>query len=116
MIFLYGCRTAPIYNVKNQTIVTNISSYTENDVKKAIVSAGIDTGWSMNADKPGHMLATFNYGSHIAKVDIDYNRVKYSITYRDSINLRSDGKVIHKNYNLWVQELNRAIGVHLNKM
>jgi hypothetical protein len=42
-------------------------------------------------------------------VEIPYSASKYSIVYKSSENLdEADGK-IHRNYNGWVQNLDRAI-------
>lgn len=116
LILLAGCRTAPLVNVNDQSVVTNNKSYTLEDVKKAIVRAGAGLGWNMDADRSGHILATLHLRSHMAQVDINYNKEKYSITYKDSEDLQYDGESIHKNYNSWVQNLDRAIKVQLKNL
>jgi hypothetical protein len=116
LVFLSGCVTNPIVNVSDQSVVTNNPNYTEADVKKAIIRAGAGLGWNMNADKPGHILATLHLRTHMAQVDINYNKQKYSITYKDSENLDYDGKNIHRNYNGWIQNLDKAIKVQLNTL
>jgi hypothetical protein len=116
LIVLAGCRTAPLVNVNDQSVVTNNKNYTQEDVKKAIVRAGAGLGWNMDADKPGHILATLHLRSHMAQVDINYNKEKYSITYKNSEDLQYDGESIHKNYNSWVQNLDRAIKVQLQNL
>jgi len=65
-------------------------------------------------------------------VEIVYSADKYSVTYRDSINMnyhseakydsrlpnsganRATGPVIHPAYNTWVQELKDAIRIELS--
>lgn len=116
LTFLSGCRTAPIYNVSEQAIVTNSTSYTEADVQKAIVRAGSGLGWDMKVNQPGHITGTLHLRTHMAQVDVKYNKQNYSINYKDSDNLQYDGKIIHKNYNGWVQNLDRAIKVQLNNL
>jgi len=116
LVFLSGCRTAPLVNVTDQSVVASQSNYTEDDVKKAIVRAGAGLGWNMNADKPGHILGTLHLRSHMAQVDINYDKEKYSITYKDSENLNYDGEIIHKNYNGWIQNLDRAIKIQLGNL
>lgn len=110
---LSGCRTNPIQNVNDQTIVMNKADATEADVKQAIINAGASLGWIMKANQPGHILGILRIRAHEAQVDIDYNTKNYSIKYKDSINLKYDasGEVptIHSNYTSWVQNLDRAI-------
>ena len=42
-----------------------------------------------------------------------YDTKSYSIKYKDSSNLNYDGKSIHKNYNGWVENLDKAIRSNL---
>ena len=105
---LMGCRTSPVYNVESAPI--NVSpKATINDVKRAIVTAGASLGWQMQEESPGHLVATLILRKHMAKVDIQYTKTDYSITYKDSMELYYDGSTIHTNYNGWVQNLDRAI-------
>jgi len=113
---IVGCRTAPVYNVENQTIVANVKNVSASDVKKAIIRAGGSLGWQMKADKPGHILGTLFLRDHMAQVDINYSSKSYSITYKDSKNLKYDGTNIHNNYNGWVQNLQRNIDVQLSTL
>ena len=128
-----GCRTNAVYNVPDQSVLTNKSQLTEEDVKKAIIRAGSTLGWNMFADKPGNVLGTLRLRKHMAQVDIYYDLNKYNITYKDSQNLNyeaagseytdEDGNshinknsTIHSNYNGWVQNLDRAIKAQLNTL
>lgn len=133
IVFISGCRTSPIYNIENQSVVANKSDFTEEDVKKAIVRAGAGLGWNMDADKTGHVLGTLYLRDHMAQVDINYNLESYSITYKDSTNLNYEAageestdasgatyinktEIIHSNYNGWVQNLDRGIKTQLNQL
>lgn len=116
LVILAGCRTAPVYNVSDQVVTTNIETHTEDDVRKAIVRAGSGLGWQMKEESAGHIIATLHLRTHMAKVDINYNKDKYNITYKDSVDLSYDGTIIHSNYNGWVQNLDRAIKVQLNTL
>jgi len=89
---LTGCRTSPVYNIEDQYIATNIDNPALEDIKKAIIRGGGSQGWKMNADQPGHVIATLYIRKHIAKVDITYNLKKYSITYKDSTNLKYEAQ------------------------
>ena len=126
LAFMSGCRTANLYNVKDQNIATNIDNPSEEDIKKAIIRAGGGLGWNMSVAEPGLVVGTLYLRSHMAKVNVTYDLKKYSITYVDSTNLDyesagaettdPDGttyvnktEIIHKNYNGWIQNLDRAI-------
>lgn len=112
-----GCRSNPVYNVQDATVVTSTDKpASAEDVKKAIVRAGTALGWNMKTEKPGHIVGTINLRKHMAQVDIKYNAQSYSITYRDSQNLDYDGTNIHSNYNGWVQRLQQNIQSQLNML
>lgn len=109
-----GCRTAPIYNVQDATIVASTSKPLKlADVGKAIVRAGGSLGWIMKIEKPGHIVGTLHLRTHMAQIDVNYTTKSYSITYRNSENLNYDGTNIHSNYNGWIQRLNQNINVQL---
>ncbi len=110
---MIGCRTAPVYNVEQQTIVSN-GSAKMGDVQKAIVSAGASLGWQMKVMKPGHIVGTLFLRDHMAKIDVHYSTKTYSINYKDSSNLKYDGTNIHSNYNGWVQNLQRKIDAYVS--
>ena len=118
LILLSGCRSNPVHNISDQSIMTNEAKYTEADVKKSIVRAGAALGWSMNAKQPGHIIATLNIRAHMAQVDIKYNTKTYSITYKDSSNLNynSETTEIHSNYNGWIQNLDLGIKTQLDNI
>jgi hypothetical protein len=52
----------------------------------------------------------------MAKIDIMYDKTKYSIHYKDSKNLNYDGTNIHTNYNGWIQRLDQTIQAQLTGM
>ena len=67
---------------------------------------------------PGVIRGTLNLRTHAVVVRIEYNTEGYSIHYVDSQNMgfkvRSDGaRIIHKNYNSWVRNLQREINSRL---
>ena len=112
---LMGCRTAPIYNLESAPV--NVSSSASLvDIKKSIISAGAALGWQMKEVEPGHIVGTLYLRKHMAKVDIPYSKTGYSITYKDSLELNYDGTVIHKNYNGWIQNLDRGIQARLTAL
>ena len=115
VLLMVGCRTAAVYNVEAAPIVANKAVSAE-DVGKAIVRAGINLGWKMNPTGPGQMQGVLVLREHRAVVDITYDNKTYSIKYKDSSNLQYDGTVIHKNYNGWIQNLDRAIQGQLSTL
>jgi len=108
-----GCRGGgQVYNVKDAPITTaSGKTVTMDQVAKAIIEAGTERKWSMVVVKPGLIVGTLNVRSHQAVVDITYNTKSYSITYKDSTNLKYDAKdnTIHENYRSWIQYLDNAI-------
>lgn len=112
---LGGCRSAGIYNVSAAPVVAN-KAVSMDDVQKAIVRAGVGLGWQMKPVEPGLIVGTLHLRSHMAMVDIKYNTKTYNITYRDSSNLDYTGDSIHKNYNGWIQNLDRGIQAQLSNL
>lgn len=112
VVLLGGCRTAPILNIDNEAIAIK-GNYSLNDIKKAIVRAGVKLGWQMHPKEPGRIIGILYLRDHMAKIDIMYDKTKYSIHYLDSKNLQYDGKNIHSNYNGWIERLNHTIEAQL---
>lgn len=111
---LIGCRTAPVYNVTDAPVNTATEKTTAIDVKKAIMAAGASQGWQMREIEPGHIVGSLFLRKHSAVVDIPYTTKSYSINYKDSTELSYDGTNIHGNYNIWIQNLDRAIQTRLS--
>ncbi len=113
LVAVMGCRgSGQVYNVKDAPIATATGKeLTLEQVTKAIVDAGVGLRWIMTVTKPGQIVATQNARSHTAIVDIGYNTKTYSITYKDSVNLKynADKQTIHEAYRGWVQNLDNAI-------
>lgn len=109
---LTGCRTSAINNVTEAPIMQKVSS---DKVYKAIYGAGTTLGWNVKKVKSGLAVATLHLRTHMAMVEIPYNEKTYSINYKDSVNLKynPETKIIHSNYNGWVQNLNKAIQTQL---
>jgi hypothetical protein len=111
LVALAGCRSAPILNVTDAPIGGNRSAQ---QVEQAIVEAGRSLGWQMSPQGPGRIQGNLVLRTHRATVDIAYSTKSYSISYKDSQNLDYDGSSIHKNYNGWIENLDRAIRVRLS--
>lgn len=112
LLVLAGCRSNPVLNIENAPIEIS-GKHSSKDIKKAIIRAGAGLGWNMKPKKAGHIVGTLFLRKHVAIIDIKYKKKSYSITYKDSQKLDYDGTNIHKNYNSWVQNLNRQIQAQL---
>ena len=107
VLMLGACRTAPVMNVVDAPVVTTRSVQ---QVERAIVSAGNSLGWRMQPQGPGKMQGTLILRDHRAIVDIEYTAKAYSIKHKESsASLHYDGQSIHKNYNGWIENLDRGI-------
>jgi type IV pilus biogenesis protein CpaD/CtpE len=104
----------PVRNVTESPVVTNKANPSMDDVRQAIVRAGTGLTWQMRTDRPGHILGTLALRTHVAVVDIEYNQKSYNIKYKDSTNLEYNGSTIHRNYNGWIDNLDRAIKAQLS--
>ena len=62
---------------------------------------------------PGKLNATLLLRTHSAEVEIPYSTKSYSIVYKSSTNLQEGNGKIHRNYNGWIQNLNRGINAQL---
>jgi hypothetical protein len=113
LALLAGCKTATVRNVDSAMILGDITIV---NVENAINRAGSTLGWSLTKKSDGHILGKLALRSHLAVVDITYNKSSYSITYVDSTNLDYSNGVIHKNYNGWIENLEKAINVQLSMM
>ena len=111
-LMLTGCGTARIYNVQNHTVTPQKSS---ERVYQAIRSAGQSLGWHIQKIKPGIAQGTLHLRVHTAVVRINYTNSSYNIRYVRSDKLKYNAKkqTIHKNYNGWIQNLEKAIDTRL---
>jgi hypothetical protein len=102
-----ACRKAPLFTVRDAPISPHAQSISR--VEEAIKRAGVSLGWQVRKIGPGVMEGVLFLRSHKAVVRIPHTRSSYSIEYVSSENLHYDGSRIHKNYNFWIQNLDRAI-------
>jgi hypothetical protein len=112
-LFFVACTTQPIMNVTQAPVTASKPNPSLDEVSKAIIRAGSSLGWHMSPKKPGLMEGRLALRTHVAVVDIKYDSKTYSINYKDSTNLNYDGSQIHRNYNGWVQNLDKAIQAQL---
>lgn len=111
-----------IVNYDNIPVVaTSGNAPSAEHIKQAILLAAGTKSWSVVLQANGQLLATLNVrGKHTVVTEIAYAIDKYSLTYRDSTNMKfgeRDGqRVIHPFYNKWVLELKEAIRIELLKL
>jgi hypothetical protein len=117
VLLLAGCTSRPIVNVADQPVVSTAGKQLSADqVRNAIVSAGNALGWVMTPVSPGLVNGRLMLRDHVAVVDVRYTEKMYSITYKDSTNLNYRDGQIHKNYNGWIENLDRDIRNELLRM
>ncbi|MCH9297466.1 hypothetical protein C7431_102185 [Pantoea allii] len=108
---LAGCaRTAPLEKIHT----TLTAGHTQDQVKNAILKAGVQRQWIMTQVAPGEIKARQQVRDHMAEVRITYSATGYDILYDHSTNLLASGGQIHKSYNRWVQNLDKDIQVNLS--
>jgi hypothetical protein len=112
---LAACSSRPIRNVDNDPIVTAGRTVTMAEVEQAINRAGASLGWVMTPTRPGLVTGRLAIRTHVAVVEITYDTKSFSIRYKDSVNLDYDGGNIHKNYNGWIDNLEREIRANLSR-
>jgi hypothetical protein len=106
---LVGCgRVDKIYNVENAELGAPPSA-TLGQVGQAIERAATGLGWTVSQEQPGAMTATLDVRTHKAVVRIAYDTRRFSIAYKDSVNLKYDGTDIHYRYNSWIRNLRNEI-------
>lgn len=130
---LVGCQSkmTPVTNLYDQHINSQLS---RDEIRKAIRVGAGTAGWSVDEVSDSQMLATYRIRSHVVVVSIDYPADDYSIQYKSSVymkvrcgevyDLSEPEKVttgrspcpgsapptfIHRNYKVWIDELNRSI-------
>lgn len=97
---------ADVENIENAPVNYEVSA---EQVKKAIMFAGVGRGWKMTEEQPGVIKAVLDIRKHQAVVQIDYTDKAYSITYLDSTELLDRKGRIHKNYYRWINNLKTDI-------
>ena len=96
------------------------------DLAAAIKIAADEVNWRITGEAPGVIQASLFIRTHTAVVTIHYDESNYWIDYQDSANLDYSpndktlsgpsrrivkGPRIHKNYNLWVDQLAKRIAI-----
>ncbi|MEW6551504.1 MAG: hypothetical protein AB1389_05160 [Campylobacterota bacterium] len=116
LLLFSGCsRKGEVLNINNNAVASTEKA-TIQDVGNAIIRAGVGLGWSMKKVKDGEIQGTIALRTHTATISITYDTKEYSIKYVDSTNLdyNPTNNTIHKNYNGWIQNLNKAIQAQIS--
>lgn len=103
----------PLRNIENTPVVYNLKL---DQVKSAIMQAGIERGWVMKQIKSGEIQGELFVREHRAVIDITYSPKSYSINYVNSKNLKYTNGKIHRNYNRWINNLDKDIQIALAKL
>jgi hypothetical protein len=114
-IGLAACTTAPINNVQDVPVATaDGKTPSSSAVRGAIVQAATGLGWVVTDVRPGVIGGRLALRGHEAVVEIPYSEKSYSIQYKSSTNLNESDGNIHKNYNGWIQNLQREINAKVS--
>jgi hypothetical protein len=109
-LLMAACTSRPVMNVTDAPVVTTGGKQiTTDQVRNAIVGAGNGLGWVMTPTSAGLVVGSLNLRTHLAVVDVRYTARTFSIAYKDSTNLDYQNGQIHKNYNGWIENLDRSI-------
>ena len=113
----------PLVNHPNIAITSGSGKpLSQEQVKQAIMAGAAAKTWTTTLEQDGSITATVLVrNKHSASVRIVFSSEKYSVTYKDSINLKfidkgSDGQFIHPHYNGWVNNLIDAIRIETGRL
>lgn len=106
LLLLAGWREAPLVNPDPIAIPSKATSA---DVARIVKKALVGRKWVVSDDKPGAIKATLLLRDHKARIAIDWDAKDIRISYIDSENLnyleKNGKKLIHQNYNSWINNL-----------
>ena len=112
----------PIVNYDQIAVATRSGQApSAEQLRQAIVAAASGKGWSIARQADGKLLATLVVrNKHTIVVEIACTADKYSLRYKDSINMKfeeRDGQqLIHPFYNKWVLDFKEAIRIEVLKL
>lgn len=114
MVILFavaGCSAVPVAQVTDEPFFAASKNADLNKITEKILEAGKRRGFSMKVIAPGHIEAFYAKREVRAVMDVKYTTEHFSITYKDSTNLKYDpaNKTISRHYNTWVKNLKADI-------
>lgn len=117
-VALAACQTPQaIQNIDGAAVTPSTAkSVSAAQVRAAIITAGTSLGWKVTDAGPGKLEGTLNLRSHTAVVDIPYNSSTYSIKHKRTEGLNESGGMIHRNYNSWIANFDRAIRTEISRL
>lgn len=110
-----GHNRAPVLDVRDARITLPSGVTPSMEVTRdAILRALAERTWTVDREQPHRIHASVTAGGHSATVEVVYDQDTYSIHHvSSSPGLKYDGYEIHKRYNLWVDNLRKAIDKNL---
>lgn len=113
LVVLAGCKsTIPVPQYVDQPVAQyGKEASTTKDVERSIVRAAASLGWKTKVKSEGEILATLDIRKHQLVILIKHDDKNLTVDYQSSINLKYDGRKIHRQYANWVTNLLRAIDV-----
>lgn len=125
----FGRGSVPIIEHRDLPVKTSGGAAVSAEQVGAAIAAALDTAkaemnfpWKREPAGPNAVLATLQVrGKHTIKVEISWSADKYSVLYKDSIDMnfettKKKGPVIHPFYNKWVDELLTSINAEFAKL
>lgn len=114
MVILFavvGCSAVPVAQVTDEPFFAASKNADLNKVTQKILDVGKRRGFSMKVIAPGHIEAFYAKREVRAVMDVKYTTEHFSITYKDSTNLKynSANNTISRHYNTWVKNLKADI-------
>ena len=103
-----GCRSvAPVEQVNDAPFFAASKNADLNQITQKILEIGKHRKFGMKVIAPGHIEALYAKREVRAVMDIKYTTEHFSITYKDSSNLKynSATNTISSHYNKWVNTL-----------
>lgn len=111
---LMGARQVPLVDPEPIAVPAGL---TAKDVSKAVRLGLAQRGWVVSSEEPGRIGATLSLRSHVARIAVSYDDEAIRVSYVDSTNLmyeeKKGGRVIHRNYLNWINNVVRDISSQL---
>ena len=111
LVILAGCKsTIPVPQYVDQPVAQyGKETSTTKDIERSIIRGATSLGWKTKIKSKGEILATLDIRKHQLVILIKHDDKNLTVNYQSSINLKYDGKKIHRQYANWVTNLLRAI-------
>jgi hypothetical protein len=111
LITFVGCRTEAVYHSQGVPVPAGLTSTQVKDAILGTIEAR--NGWFLDSVGSDKVTALLAVRLHKATVDIFYDTKTVRPVLVSSENLKQEDGQIHKNFNTWVQLLERDILIQL---